>query len=259
MNRRAITAIAALAGVAAAAVAAGCGSSSDDAGATGAATVRAAAPDQVNPRITVTNNLPVAVRVTARNLEVKGQGQATPWTADGNPFDGPAALQDATVAPGASVERSWNATSFAQPHCTAQVKAGSDYANPTRATVFIDVADADGARTLVNTYDYGSGQPRALYATVQMGYTRGAPSLQPECGADPVLVARGWVGGRSSATATNATSQCPEDPMREEFREFTYPAGGSATARGTYTVKCGIGAPSAQVVLDPLPGGASTP
>ena len=259
MKRTVVITVASMAAMASAAVVAGCGSSSDGAGTTGAATTRAAASDQVNPRITVTNNLPVAVRVTARNLEVKGQGQATPWTADGNPFDGSAALQDAMIGPGASVERSWNATSFAQPHCTAQVKAGSDYANPTRATVFIDVADADGGRTLVNTYDYGSGPPRALYATVQMGYTKAAASLEPECGADPVLVARGWVGGRSTATAINAMSQCPEDPMRAEFREFTYPAGESATARGTYAVKCGIGAQSAQVVLEPLPGGASTP
>ncbi|MFM9018671.1 MAG: hypothetical protein ACKORG_04415 [Actinomycetota bacterium] len=236
--------------VAAGALLAGCGSSSDTistapAGSTG--TTRAAAADGVNPKVKIANNLPVAITATARDLCISGNCQVTPWTPDGSPFSGPAKLSKQAIPPGGTVERSWNATTFSEPHCRADLSAGSDYKNPNRAVVFVDFTDASGKPTIKQAWD-----GRDSYAVVQMGFAPAEPAAKPSCGSDPVLRAAGWIGGRGTSGALNGSSQCPVYVIKPQFAEFTYVGADGTTARGTSTISCGIGTPSAVVSLDPV-------
>ena len=236
--------------VAAGALLAGCGSSSDTAStapSSSTGTTRAAAADGVNPKVTIANNLPVAVTATTRDLCISGNCQVTPWTPDGNPFSGPAKLSKEAIPPGGTVERSWNATTFSEPHCRADLRAGSDYKNPNRAVVFVDFTDASGKRTIKLAHD-----GRDYYALVQMGFAPADPSAKPACGSDPVLRAAGWIGGRGTREALNGASQCPVQVVESEFAEFTYVGADGKTARGTGTISCGIDTASAVVSLDPV-------
>ena len=238
-------AIAACAALASAAVLAGCGSSSD---ATSTATTRAAAASgPVNPKVTITNNLPVAVTASARDLCISGNCQVTPWTADGSPFSGAAALSKVAIPAGESVERSWNATTFAEPHCRAELRAGSDYKNPNRAAVFVDFTDASGKATMKLAHD-----GRDYYEVIQMGFGPADASAKPSCGSDPVLAAAGWIGGRNTGEALDGKSQCPVHVVDPEFAQFTYVGEDGTTARGTGSVSCGIGTASAVISLDPV-------